>query len=54
MYPLSPNMDLDLEDDEKDDEDMKAKSLISSTKMTRIQSSYREDAVKAGHITAST
>ena len=50
MFPLSPNMEFDLQDDEQDDDDIINKKTIGSTK-TRLQtSSYKE---KSGHITAS-
>ena len=48
MYPLSPNLELDMEEDEKDEDD----DMIGTVAMksTRLQaSSYNE---KSGHIKA--
>ena len=48
MYPLSPNLELDMEEDEKDEDD----DMIGTVAMksTRLQaSSYNE---KSGHMKA--
>ena len=38
MYPISPSMELDLEDDENEDDDINTKhSTISNPKITKIQ-----------------
>ena len=50
MYPLSPSMEFDLQDDEKEDDDIINKKSIGSTKTRLHTSAYKE---KSGHITAS-
>ena len=50
MYPLSPNLELDMEEDEKDDDDDVIGKHSVGMKSTRLQaSSYSE---KSGHIKA--
>ena len=50
MYPLSPNLELDMEEDEKDEDDDIIGKHSVAMKSTRLQaSSYSE---KSGHINA--
>ena len=50
MYPLSPNLELDMEEDEKDEDDDIIGKHSVAMKSTRLQaSSYSE---KSGHIKA--
>ena len=50
MYPLSPNLELDMEEDEKDEDDDVIGKHSVGMKSTRLQaSSYSE---KSGHIKA--